>query len=69
MAKKEFLIVIMVLLILGFFIWGFVGGQHAKSGGISCDFGLGKNLCWKWHTNIIGEVQEFIRDTGNTIKN
>ena len=54
------IIITFILLVSGIFIFGFVGGQEAKDTGITCDMGLGNNLCWKWHTNTLGEAQEFI---------
>lgn len=60
------IIVVILLLILG---WGFIGGQQAQKVGITCDMGIGDSLCWKWHTNIIGQIQEGIEDTGNAVKN
>ena len=62
------IIIFFVLLILAFFIWGLVGGQEAQESGVTCDFGLGDSLCWKWHTNLLGQAQEFVSDTGNAVK-
>jgi len=62
-------IIFFVLLILAVLVWGFIGGQEAQKIGVTCDMGIGNSLCWKWHTNIIGQVQEAATDTGNSIKN
>lgn len=55
-------IVILIIILVIFLIWGFIGGQQAQSVGVTCDFGIGDSLCWKWHTNIIGQTGEVIRD-------
>lgn len=55
-------IVFIVILLIVILIWGFVGGQQAQSVGITCDMGIGDSLCWKWHTNIVGQVTEGIND-------
>ena len=67
MAKT--LLWILVSLILIFLIWGFIGGSQAKDIGITCDFGIGegKTLCWKWHKNAIGELQDGLSALGNAI--
>lgn len=59
---------ILIFLILAVAAWGFIGGQQSQQIGITCDMGVGENFCWKWHTNTVGQVQEFAKDTGNTIK-
>ncbi len=56
-------------LFLVILIWGFIGGQQAQETGITCDMGLGKLFCWTWHTNIVGQAQEFLDNAGNTVKN
>lgn len=70
MAKtKELIILITILILLIIFIWGFIGGQEAQKVGVTCDMGIGEDdtLCWQWHKNIIGEIQEGFQDTGNVI--
>ena len=48
---------------------GFIGGSKAKNIGITCDFGIGdgETLCWKWHKNAIGDVQEGLNALGKSI--
>ena len=60
---------ILVLLILIFLIWGFIGGSKAKDVGVDCDFGIGdgETLCWKWSKNVIGELQEGLSILGKSI--
>jgi hypothetical protein len=62
------LLVIVLILIVGILAWGIIGGQEAQSAGVTCDMGLGESLCWKWHNNILGQIQEGISDTGNVVK-
>lgn len=58
-------IIIIVLIILAVLVWGFIGGNEAKSIGVTCDTGAGESLCWKWHKNVIGQAEEI---TGNVIE-
>ena len=60
---------ILVLLILIFLIWGFIGGSKEENIGITCDFGIGdgKTLCWKWHKNLVGELQDGLSALGKAI--
>jgi hypothetical protein len=67
-GKRRGWIFIIFILLAIFLIWGFIGGQQAQKIGVTCDAGIGDNFCLKWHTNIIGQTQEFLEDTGNTIK-
>jgi hypothetical protein len=50
-------IIILVILVL---VWGLIGGGQAQAIGKTCDMGIGdgQTLCWKWHTNAIGQMQE-----------
>lgn len=70
MARKKktsiIVTIIIILLILG--IWGFIGGQQAEKLGITCDFGIGESLCWKWHKNIVGQTQEALEDAQEQIR-
>lgn len=61
-AKGGIAILIIILLVVGFFIWGYIGGQEAQKIGVTCDMGLGDTFCWKWHKNIVGQTGEAIRD-------
>ena len=67
-AKGKGLIVFLILVLIAFLIWGYLGGQEALKVGMTCDMGFGDNFCWKWHTNIVGQVQEGLEDTGNAIR-
>jgi hypothetical protein len=49
-------------------VWGFIGGLQAQNTGITCDTGVGKTFCWVWHTNIVGQAEEFLDNVGNAIK-
>jgi hypothetical protein len=58
-------IIVVVLVILGILlVWGFIGANEAQNPGITCDTGIGHSLCWKWHTNPLGELQEAFEDLG-----
>ena len=67
LAKGGGAIALIIFLLILFFGWGFLGGQEAQKIGITCDMGLGDSLCWKWHKNIVGQVQEGLEDVGNAI--
>jgi len=54
-----------IIIIIALFVWGVIGGQQAQNIGITCDMGIGDSLCWKWHTNAIGQAQEFLGDVLN----
>lgn len=60
----KILVLIILILLLVFFVWGLIGGQEAKKPGVTCDTGIGDDnlLCWKWHKNILGQVQEGLED-------
>ncbi len=61
--KAVYIIVIVILIILVILlVWGLIGANEAKDPGVSCDTGIGDSLCWKWHTNALGQFQEAIED-------
>ncbi len=64
------LVTIALAVLVVLLVWGFLGGQKANDTGITCDFGLGKDdsLCWNWHKNVVGEIQEGLKETGSAIK-
>ncbi|MBD3247505.1 hypothetical protein GF378_02700 [Candidatus Pacearchaeota archaeon] len=70
MAKRNktsiITVAIIILLILG--VWGFIGGQQSEKIGITCDFGIGDTLCWKWHKNIVGQTQEALEDAQQQVR-
>jgi len=68
LAKGGGAIALIIFLLILFFGWGFLGGQEAQKIGITCDMGLGDSLCWKWHKNIVGQIEEGFRDTGSAIE-
>jgi hypothetical protein len=65
--KKELKTTLIVLsaVIAVLLVWGIIGGLVAQDSGVTCDTGIGKALCWKWHTNLAGQVGEFFNDLGN----
>ena len=69
MSSSKTLLWILVSLILIFLIWGFIGGSKAKDVGTDCDFGIGdgETLCWNWHKNAVGEIQEGLNSLGKSI--
>ena len=54
--------IFIVLLLVSLLIWGIIGGIQAQEIGVTCDMGIGDNLCWKWHKNIVGQTQEFLNE-------
>ena len=65
MKTKDFLKIGLILLvvIMFFVVWGLIGANEAEKIGVTCDVGISEDrLCWKWHKNFIGEVQEGISD-------
>lgn len=61
-GKNGGLVWFIIILLIIFLVWGFIGGQQAQSVGVTCDMGIGDSLCWKWHTNIVGQVAEGINN-------
>jgi hypothetical protein len=70
MVNKDFfkspagiaIIVIIAILVIGL-IWGLYGASQASKTEITCDTGLGgdnKVLCWKWHTNPLGDLKDAV---------
>ena len=59
MGKGAMVIIVLIIVLL---VWGYIGGQQAKSVGVTCDIGVSKIFCWKWHTNAVGEVIEGVED-------
>lgn len=59
--KKNIIITILAVLII-LLIWGVIGANQAAPIGKTCDFGMGKSLCWFWSTNSLGEI-------GNAVNN
>lgn len=60
--KQNYVILIFVLIVVGILIWGVIGGFAAKDAGVTCDMGVGNAFCWKWHTNALGQVGEFLNN-------
>ncbi|HRZ86153.1 MAG TPA: hypothetical protein P5277_05240 [Candidatus Paceibacterota bacterium] len=64
--KINIIIVLIVLILVGILIWGLIGSSEAAKLGTTCDFGIGKEvggesgsaLCWKWHRNELGEIED-----------
>lgn len=64
-------IIVILLAILGVvLVWGLIGGAKSDNIGYTCDVGLGDGgtLCWKWHKNVVGQVQESLTAVGNAIQ-
>lgn len=56
---KSLIVVGIVLLV--FLAWGLIGSSQVSQVGNSCDIGIndqGSVFCWKWHQNVIGDIQE-----------
>lgn len=64
MGRWNFWIYTIIFIIFILLIWGVIGGVEAQNVGTSCDIGLGKNLCWKWHADTVGQAQQFVVDAG-----
>lgn len=66
---KTLLIVVGLIVVISL-VWGFIGGSQAKDIGVTCDSGIGEGetLCWGWHKNVIGQVQDGLASAGNVVK-
>ncbi len=69
--KTKSLITILILLVVIFLVWGFIGGSQAKNIGVDCNFGIGngETFCWNWQKNIIGKAQDALSDLGSAVGN
>ncbi len=66
--KNSKLLWIIAGIILMILIWGLIGSSKAAEMGITCDFGIGQDgsaLCWKWHTNALGDISNKIGEILN----
>lgn len=62
--KKNLFIALLILFIV-LLVWGIIGGDIAQAIGKTCDVGMGDTLCWKWHTNSVGEFGNAVNDFFN----
>jgi len=82
MEKKSIIIIsIVILLVLGILIWGWVGANYHSAipeDRTVCDFGLMEELdvgtpnvylCWLWHTSSIFSNQQIQTDIGKLYGN
>ena len=63
---KALVIVGVVIFVL--LIWGVIGSSQVSEIGNTCDIGInnqGSVFCWKWHQNVVGDVQDKFDDWGN----
>lgn len=70
MGIIKILLMIIGLIVVISLVWGFIGGNQAKDIGITCDSGIGEGetLCWSWHKNIAGQLQDGLASAGNAVK-
>ena len=70
MGLIKTLLIILGLLVVVFLVWGFIGGTQAKDIGITCNSGIGngETLCWSWHKNVVGQIQDGLTTIGNVIQ-
>lgn len=60
--KILFLVGIILFVLLA---WGLIGSSQVSEIGNTCDIGIddeGSIFCWKWHKNVIGDIQEKFDD-------
>ena len=62
MNKGTFAILIILGVVIVFLIWGLIGQGQANDIGVTCDFGIDDTFCWSWHTNTVGEIDEFFEN-------
>jgi len=55
MELRTVIFIVLLAIIAGFFIEGYIVGLEVKKNNATCDIGLGKHFCWKWHKVYIGE--------------
>jgi hypothetical protein len=57
--------IIIIFLVMVLLIWGFIGSAQSSKIGTTCDLGInsaGSVFCWKWHRNVIGDLQDNFDD-------
>jgi hypothetical protein len=60
--KTSIVVVVIVAVLL---IWGLIGSFQVAEIGNTCDLGInsaGSVFCWKWHRNVVGNVQDKFDD-------
>lgn len=68
MMKKYTIMVTIGIILLVLLAWGLIGSSQVSQIGNTCDFGIndqGSVFCWKWHQNVMGDVQEGFDDLLN----
>ena len=70
MGLIKTLLIVIGLIVVVSLVWGFIGGSQASDIGTTCDTGIGdgETICWSWHKNVIGQVQDGLSSAGNAIK-
>ena len=70
MGLIKTLLIVVGLIVVVSLVWGFIGGSQASDIGTTCDTGIGdgETICWSWHKNVIGKVQEGITSVGDAIQ-
>lgn len=62
MIMKKFTIIVTIgIILLVFLAWGLIGSSQVSEIGNTCDLGVndqGSVFCWKWHRNIVGDIQD-----------
>jgi len=66
---KTLLMVLGLIVVIGL-VWGFIGGSQASDIGTTCDSGLGDGdtICFKWHQNAVGKLEDGLSAIGNVIQ-
>lgn len=62
---KSMLIGIILILLL---VWGLIGSSQTSKAGTTCDIGIPDDkelFCWKWHRNVIGDIQDSFTEYEN----
>lgn len=63
-----FFVIIFILLVI-IFAWGYVGSKEVKKSEGECELSLGKNFCWVWSITETGksinDSKEYMDSLGN----
>lgn len=63
--KKSTIMIAIGILVLVLLVWGLIGSSQVSEAGNTCDLGIdseGSVFCWKWHRNVVGNVQDSVND-------
>jgi len=56
-----------VVLIIIFLIWGFIGDKQVEKKGLSCKIGWKDKLCWSWNAGLKDKAKNVTSDVNDSL--